>query len=144
MPKLLKIGELASKAGLGRDTIRFYEREALLPTPARTQAGYRLYSPEVLERLRFIKQAQTLGFSLAEIKDLLDGYHGREECRRVAHLLKQKIAGLDQRMRAIRSLRATLSRYLAECGEALQTGRASEGCPVLFDIVQRPTEKQGV
>ena len=144
MPKMLKIGELASKSGLSRDAIRFYEREALLPKAPRTSAGYRLYSSEALERLHFIKQAQALGFSLAEIRGLLGGYQDAEECRQVKQLLEQKIADLNQRMRAIQSLRATLSRYLAECGEALKNGRASEGCPVLLDIAQRPTKKQEV
>ena len=65
--KLLKIGALASKAGLSRDAIRFYEREALLPQAPRTPAGYRLYSAEALARLRFIKHAQALGLSLTEI-----------------------------------------------------------------------------
>jgi DNA-binding transcriptional MerR regulator len=69
----LKIGELASRSGVSRDTIRFYEREALLPKPARTPAGYRLYRPEVLGHLAFIKQAQALGFSLAEIREVLGG-----------------------------------------------------------------------
>ena len=81
---MLKIGELASQSGLSRDTIRFYEREAFLPDPERTRAGYRLYSPDVVARLSFIKQAQALGFSLTEIRGVLDGYHDASECRQVA------------------------------------------------------------
>ncbi len=129
--KLLKIGALASKAGLSRDTIRFYEREALLPKPPRTPAGYRLYSAAVLERLHFIKQAQALGFSLTVIRDLLQGAQNPEECQRVRQLLEQKIAELDQRMRDMQALRATLSRYHAECQQALRDGQASAACPVL-------------
>jgi MerR family Zn(II)-responsive transcriptional regulator of zntA len=128
---LLKIGTLASRSGLSRDTIRFYEREALLPQAPRNNAGYRLYSTEVLERLHFIKQAQALGFSLAAIRDLLHGYQDSEECQRVRQLLAQKIAELDQRMRDMQALRDTLSRYHAECQKALRDGQASEACPVL-------------
>lgn len=128
---LLKIGALASRSGLSRDTIRFYEREALLPQTPRSSAGYRLYSSAVLERLHFIKQAQALGFSLAAIRDLLHGYQDPEACDRVRQLFAQKIAELDQRMRDMQALRDTLSRYHAECQQALQDGQASEACPVL-------------
>jgi len=136
MTTMLKIGELASKSGLSRDTIRFYEREALLPQPERTPAGYRLYSPDVVERLSFIKQAQTLGFSLTEIRELLDGYHDASECRYVASLLGHTIAELNQRLRAMHTLHALLSRYLSVCEQALANGRAHEGCPVLCDLGQ--------
>ena len=129
--KLLKIGALASSSGLSRDTIRFYEREALLPKAPRSNAGYRLYSTEVLERLHFIKQAQALGFSLAAIRELLNRYQDPEACHRVRQLLEQKIAELDQRMRDMQALRDTLSRYHAECQKALRDGQASEACPVL-------------
>ena len=129
--KPLKIGALASRSGLSRDTIRFYEREALLPQAPRNNAGYRLYSAAVLERLHFIKQAQALGFSLAAIRDLLHGYQDPEACHRVRQLLAQKIAELDQRMRDMQVLRDTLSKYHAECQKALRGGQASEACPVL-------------
>jgi len=139
MPKMLKIGQLASKSGLSRDTIRFYEREAVLPRPSRTQTGYRLYGPEAVERLRFIKRAQALGFSLTEVRHLLDGYQDPEECAQVQQLLEQKIAQIEQKMRDIQALRDILRRYLAECQQALQDGRAAEACPVL-QIIQRPAD----
>lgn len=138
----LKIGELAARSGLSRDTIRFYEREALLPESARTPAGYRLYGPEILGHLAFIKQAQALGFSLAEIREVLGGYHDVSECRHVEQLLAHKIRELDQKVREIQSLRHTLSAYLAVCQAALASGRAHEGCPVLHDIAQHATRQQ--
>jgi MerR family transcriptional regulator, copper efflux regulator len=88
-------------------------------------------------RLSFIKQAQALGFSLTEIRDVLDGYHDASECRHVDSLLSQKIAELDQRLRAIQTLRALLSRYLSVCEQALANGLTHEGCPVLCDIAQQ-------
>jgi len=130
-PRLLTIGALASRAGLSRDTIRFYEREAVLPQPARTPAGYRLYGPETVERLRFIKRAQALGFSLPEIREVLGGYQDREECRRVQRLLEQKIAQLNQKMRDMQTLREVLHRYLTACQQALQDRQAFAVCPVL-------------
>jgi DNA-binding transcriptional MerR regulator len=133
---MLTIGKLATKAGLSRDTIRFYEREALLPKAARTPAGYRLYSSEMVQRLRFIKQAQVLGFSLTEIRHLLDGYQDAEQCAYVQHLLEHKIAELDQKMHDIQALHEILSRYLAACRQALGHGRTAESCPLLLDVLQ--------
>lgn len=137
MTTMLKIGELAAKSGLSRDTIRFYERERLLPEPQRTPTRYRVYSPDVVERLRFIKQAQALGFTLAEIRTLLDDYHDASECRHIAALLGQKIAELEQRLHTMHTLRALLRRYLCVCEQALADGRAHEGCPVLCDLGQQ-------
>lgn len=140
MSTMLKIGQLASKSGLRRDTIRFYERERLLPEPQRTPSGYRLYSSDAVARLSFIKQAQAIGFSLTEIRDLLDGYHDESECRHVAALIGQKIAELDQKAQEIQTLRVTLSTYLTECTAALANGRAQDGCPILCDIAQQQLE----
>jgi DNA-binding transcriptional MerR regulator len=142
MAPMLKIGELASQSGLSRDTIRFYEREALLPPPQRTPAGYRLYTHDVVARLAFIKHAQALGFSLTEIRDLLDGYHDASECHHVASLLSHKIAELDQKMHKIQTLRSLLRAYLAECTTALANGRAQQGCPVLCDITQHLSHQE--
>jgi DNA-binding transcriptional MerR regulator len=129
--KLLKIGALASKAGLSRDTIRFYEREALLPKPPRTPAGYRLYSAEALARLHFIKHARALGLSLTEIRHLLGGYQDAEECRQVKYLLEQKLSALDQQMRSLQALRETLQRHLEACQEVLRDSEVNAPCPVL-------------
>lgn len=137
MSAMVKIGDLASKSGLSRDTIRFYEREALLPEPHRTRAGYRLYSPEILDRLSFIKQAQALGFSLTEIREVLDGYHDVTECHHVAALLRQKITEMDQHLRDIQALRTILSSHLMACEHALENGSAHAGCPVLGDIARQ-------
>jgi DNA-binding transcriptional MerR regulator len=135
--KLLKIGALASKAGLSRDTIRFYEREALLPKAPRTPAGFRLYSAEALTRLHFIKHAQALGLSLTEIRLLLGGYQDPEECRQVKQLLEQKIAVLDEQLQSIRALRATLQRYLEACQEALRDSEVRAPCPVLALLIEQ-------
>jgi len=84
---LLKIGSVAKAAGVGVQTLHFYERSGLLPKPKRSAANYRLYAPEAVRRVRFIKKAQALGLTLEETKQILDlKDHGREPCRKVAEL----------------------------------------------------------
>lgn len=75
----MKIGELAKRADLNVQTIRFYERRGLLPEPSRTESGYRRYGPDEVRRLQFVRQAKTLGFSLEEIRQVLRS-RGRGEC----------------------------------------------------------------
>ena len=87
----LQIGEVATAAGVSVDTVRYYEREQLLPSTGRTQGGFRLFGPEAVDRIRFIKQAQELGFTLDEIRTMLRA-DGSAECRHVHDLLKTKLA----------------------------------------------------
>lgn len=87
MESELRIGEIAKKAGVGVQTLHYYERIGLLPKTARSASNYRIYSSEALRRVRFIKKAQTIGFSLAEIKEILDlKRHGQAPCRKIAEL----------------------------------------------------------
>jgi MerR family transcriptional regulator, copper efflux regulator len=93
------IGDLAGKAGLSAKTIRFYEQAGLMPAPPRTAAGYREYPPEALDRLTFIGHAQTAGFTLAEIRDVLDiRDSGDPPCRHVSTLIGQHLAQVEQRI----------------------------------------------
>ena len=95
----LAIGELAARAGLTRDALRYYERLGMIAPLRRTSAGFRVYAPEVIERLRFIRQAQSHGTTLAEIKDLLrlDARRGNQ-CRHVQQFLQRKLTALDSRV----------------------------------------------
>ena len=139
MASALRIGELAFAAGVTTDTVRYYERLKILPRPSRTRAGYRLYSEEDAERLRFIKQAQSLGLSLDEVKGLLPARgSGLLECRRVRDLLSAKLVELDAKISHMRGFRKTLAAYLGECEEAL-AGNRGDCCPVLFEIT-RPVQ----
>src|SRR2546425_11943638 len=114
----LKIGALASEAGVSADTVRYYERMNLLPRASRTRAGYRVYSESDVERLRFIRQAQALGLSLDEVRSLLpEGEGGLAECRRVRDLLLSKLDGLDARLAEMRAFRRRIVSYLKECEE---------------------------
>jgi MerR family transcriptional regulator, copper efflux regulator len=145
MPSGLKIGELASSVGVSTDTVRYYERLNLLPHAGRTHSGYRVYSEEDIERLRFIKQAQTLGLSLEEIKGLLpERGSGLAECQRVRDLLDVKLEELDNKIAEARDFRAMLAAYKKECEEAL-TGERGGYCPALSEITNpgRSTPNQG-
>ncbi|HXG93034.1 MAG TPA: heavy metal-responsive transcriptional regulator [Blastocatellia bacterium] len=130
----LTVGQLASAAGVSADTVRYYERLNLLPPASRTRAGYRLYTESDLERLRFIKQAQSLGLSLDDIRMLLPGSEaGLAECRRVRDLLISKLEELDARLGEMRAFRRRIVAYLKECEQAL-AGKREDRCPVLFEI----------
>ena len=86
------IGRAAKEAGVSVQAVPYYERLGLLPTAHRTPTGYRIYGPEAVDRLRFIKQAQALGFSLDEIREILRlRYEGRSPCECVRNLLQEKI-----------------------------------------------------
>lgn len=128
-PISLTIGTLAAAGGVGVETIRFYQRRGLLQQPTR-DGGIRRYGSEDLRRLRFIKQAQTAGFTLEEIRELLelDAGEDRPRARELAH---SRIQGLDSRIADLKRARDALQRLARECGE----GRIGP-CPILtsFEI----------
>ncbi len=126
----LQIGEIAKRAGVSIDTLRYYERLKLLPRPRRSAGGFRLFAPEHVERVQFIKQAQELGFSLDEIKRLL-ATGGADECRKVRGLLQQKLSDLDDRLQAMKSFRQVLARQLSACEGELELHGDSACCPVV-------------
>ena len=127
-----QIGELAARSGLTKDALRYYERLGLLPQPQRTPGGYRMYTPAALDRLRFIKQAQTLRLSLQEIRTLVSyaDRGGVKRCQHVHDLLQRKIADLDTRLAELQEFRRTLQGYFEECERTLAKGDR-EACPVI-------------
>lgn len=129
----LRIGEVALRSGVSIDTLRYYERRRLLPAAPRTEGGFRLFTTETVERVRFIKQAQDLGFSLDEIGELLTS-GGAEECRRVRDHLKVKLTELDERIRSMQDFRKTLARHLSACERELSRHTDDAVCPVLVKI----------
>lgn len=105
--RALTIGDVARAAGVGVETIRFYERRGLLPAPPRTAAGYRLYSPSAFERIRFIRHAKALGFTLEEIEDLLSLRRAPGcTCADVKERADRKIAALTAMRRALANIAA--------------------------------------
>lgn len=124
----LNIGETARHAGVNLDTIRYYERRGLVPKPARSASGYRKFSPDSVRRIRFIKHAQALGFTLAEIEELLSlRVHPDTACAPVHIQAKAKIAAIDAKVRSLQAMKKTLRKLIATC-----TGRGIiSDCPIL-------------
>jgi MerR family transcriptional regulator, copper efflux regulator len=137
----LTIGKLAKQANVHVETVRYYERRGLIPRPQRTVANYRLYAPENLRQLKFIKQAQGLGFSLKEIKKLLAlRAKPRARCADVRTYASQKIEDIDAKIRSLARMRKALQNLLDECSGK---GPATE-CPILesLDSDKRTIDKQ--
>jgi DNA-binding transcriptional MerR regulator len=129
------IGELGSRSGLTPDALRYYEKLGIIAAAPRTSGGFRVYTVEVLERLRFIKQAQLHGLTLAEIRELLrlDRRHGANQCREVRALLQRKLADLDGRLIELQEFRRTLDEYLERCNRSL-ADTPDAACPVVEDL----------
>jgi DNA-binding transcriptional MerR regulator len=112
-------------------TLRYYERRGLLPTPERSSAGYRAYRPEAVRIVRFIKRAQQLGFGLDDVQSLLHlAVGGPDSCGAVRELAVQKTADLDGRIADLQAMRAALARLMQTC----QQPRHRRECPILADI----------
>jgi MerR family transcriptional regulator, copper efflux regulator len=133
----LTIGEAAKQTGLSPKAIRLYETHGLIPPPERTQAGYRTYDQHDVALLRFIGQARALDLRLEEIKEILELQRASgQPCGRVLELLDTRIAGIDQAIRALQELRATLvqARDTAEA-----SSRRGEPAVVCRLIESQPT-----
>ena len=109
-----RIGEISERTGLTPDALRYYERLGLLPRFRRTAGGFRIYTSDVVERVRFIKQAQTIGLSLDEIRQLVRQLDHDDPGRRpaVANLVATRLAEVDGKLRELREFRRTLKGYL--------------------------------
>src|SRR5579859_4336966 len=106
----MRVGELAEQAGLSAPTIRFYERAGLLAPPRRSEAGYRLYEPEVLDSLRFIARAKALGLSLAKIRLMQEQPDAEPEHRQLRHLIAHQLVRTRRQQRELRALEDALMR----------------------------------
>ena len=123
-PLSLTIGKLAEAGGVGVETVRFYQRKGLLRTPEKAE-GFRHYAEDDLRRLRFIRQAQTAGFTLQEINELLALNAGEDRARARA-LAEARVAALDARIAELSEARAALARLATECA-----GNHKGPCPIL-------------
>jgi DNA-binding transcriptional MerR regulator len=129
----LRIGEVAQRGGVSIDTIRYYEKRKLLPLSPRSEGGFRLFTVETIERVRFIKQAQEMGFSLDEIRTLLTG-GGVAACSQMRDLLRVKLQEINQKIKGLRAFNRTLSRHLRACEDELARRGAAAKCPVIVEI----------
>ncbi len=124
----LTIGEVAKRSGIGLETVRFYERKGLIEEPARTDSGYRQYPADVVARLRFIKRAKELGFSLKEILELLSlRVDPDTTCADVKKRADLKILDIEQKISTLQKMKRALTKLAASC-----TGSGSTSdCPIL-------------
>ena len=130
-----RIGEVAGAAGVSVEAIRYYERIGLLPKAPRTPSGIRRYAAETIDRIRFVKQAQSHGFTLAEVKDLIGPSQrpGMRRCRQVQRLLAAKIAEIDERRRQLDEFSRALRSHADACERSLREAPDPE-CPVIGRI----------
>lgn len=127
----LTIGELAKQSNVHIETLRYYERRGLIPKPPRTVSNYRMYSSENLRRVKFIKQAQGLGFSLKEIKKLLALRAApRAKCADVRNYAIHKIEDIQERIHSLTRMRRSLEKLLRECSG----DQPATACPILESL----------
>ena len=125
------IGQLAREAGINLETVRYYERRGLLPKPPRTSSGYRLFPMDAAQRLRFIKRAKDLGFSLAEIQELLAlRVSRRTSSAEVRKRAEAKIGDIEGKIRSLESMRNSLRKLTNACEGC---GPISE-CPIIESL----------
>ena len=125
----LTIGLLARAAEVNVETIRYYQRRGLLEEPAKPPHGRRRYSGVAVRRVRFIKRAQQLGFTLEEVKSLLKLEDG-QSCRETRLLAEQKLAAIEQRLADLTRVRRVLKGLIAECTE----GKRPRSCPIIATL----------
>ncbi|MFO0799433.1 MAG: heavy metal-responsive transcriptional regulator [Gemmataceae bacterium] len=132
----MKIGEVAKRSGTGIETIRFYEREGLLPPPQRRPSGYRQYDEATVERLDYIRRAKELGFTLAEVRELLELSSAASDCEHVRQRAEAKIADIEGRIRSLRQMRRSLGRIVQRC----RAKDSTEDCPLVHKARRKPTQ----
>lgn len=124
----MTIKNVAEQSGVGVETVRFYEREGLIPEPPRTESGYRQFTPEAVSRLKFIKRAQALGFALPEIKELLVLKVARSaKPKDIRKKTKKKIADIEAKIQTLQRIKQTLEQITEACNK---NGPLSD-CPIL-------------
>lgn len=122
----MKIGQLAERSGVHVETIRYYQGLGLMPRPPRARGSVRRYGDDAVSRLRFVKRAQTLGFSLDEVKLLLELSSG-EHCAETRTLAKQKLGLVETKISDLRGMQLALNKLVRACG----SGKGGRGCPII-------------
>lgn len=122
----MKIGDLAAQSGVHIETIRYYQRLGLVPQPARRRGAVRRYGEDAVRRLRFIRRAQTLGFSLEEVRRLLELAAG-EHCAETRGLAEEKLAIVQRKLADLESMQAALQKLVRAC----RAGSRGSGCPII-------------
>lgn len=130
----MTIGQLAKESGTDSQTIRFYERSGLLSMPKRTESNYRIYNHGAAERLRFIKRAKEIGFSLNDIKVLLDMADGRaRRCASVKKFAETRLARIRSQISDLKAMERTLASLIVKCADS----KSISDCPILETLTKR-------
>ena len=129
MSEQLAIGAVAKAAGVNVETIRYYQRRGLVDEPSKPLGGHRRYAPSAATRVRFIKRAQQLGFTLEEVTSLLRLEDG-QSCRETRLLAEHKLGVIEERITALARMRRMLKRLIAECA----AGRRPRSCPIIATL----------
>jgi MerR family copper efflux transcriptional regulator len=133
----LRIGQVARESGVGLETVRFYERQGLVPRPPRRASGYRAYPPDSVARIRFIRTAKELGFSLKEIRELLSlRIRPVRSCAKVRTISVAKLEDIEGRIAMLHRMRQALRELVAAC----DAHRPTTACPVL-DALDRSASR---
>ena len=126
--RTMSIGALSKESGVGIETIRYYERIGLLTPQERKASGYRVFNSDSFETLRFLKHAQELGFSLAEIKDLLRLRANKESrCEDVQARASKHLQDVEEKIKKLESIQTVLSKLIRQC----RSKKTSDSCPIL-------------
>jgi MerR family transcriptional regulator, copper efflux regulator len=126
----LKIGEVAKRSGIAIETIRYYEREGLLLEPKRQPSGYRQYEIATIERLAYIRRAKELGFTLAEIRELLElSASTSEYCEHIRQQAEAKVNDIESKIRSLQKMRRSLVRLVKRC----KAKNSPTRCPLFHD-----------
>lgn len=130
----MKIGELAQRAEVNIDTVRYYERQGLLPVPQRLRSGYRQYEQDDVARLRFVRRAKALGFTLTEIRDLLElSSHREQDMAGMKTAAIRKLSDVEEKLAELTRIRDGLKTLVASCpGHG-----ALEQCPILNALAEK-------
>lgn len=129
--KQITINTIAKKAGIGIETIRYYQRIGLIEKPEKPLIGYRVYSQDIIARLFFIQRAKELGFSLAEISNLLALGDGR--CMETKELARHKLEIIKCKLHDLQAIASTLEKLIQSC----ESNSALQGCPIITAILKR-------
>ncbi|MBF8436115.1 MerR family transcriptional regulator [Halanaerobiaceae bacterium Z-7014] len=130
----ITIGELADRVEINIETIRYYEREGIIPEPPRNKSGYRIYSREDITRLEFIKTAKMLGFSLQEISELLSlSVDQDSDFKEVRRRVQEKVEVIDKKIENLKRMRKILTELITAC----DTEKTTDRCPILKGIEEK-------
>ncbi|WP_372655440.1 MerR family transcriptional regulator [Halobacteriovorax sp.] len=125
--------DIIELTGLDRETLRFYEKKGIISTPKRTTAGYRKYSDEVIDRINFTLMAKEAGFTLSEIKELLNLKESGVNCKTGRDIALDKINEVDDRMKSLRNMKKVLKKFVSDCENTGGPGLKRK-CHLSFDV----------